>query len=84
MCAAREAISRTFEMVYLIARHLKQPFAIFFAEHKGFQGMIAGHEITYLVWGYRIPITEIQEEKSKETTNNNYQSDTSTYQQKHL
>ena len=33
---------------------------------------------------YRIPITEIQEDKSKETTNNNYQSDTSTYQQKHL
>ena len=25
------AITRTFEMVYLIARHLKQPFAVFFA-----------------------------------------------------
>ena len=31
MYAAREAITGTFEMVYLVARHLEQPFAIFFA-----------------------------------------------------
>ena len=31
MCAAREAITRTFKVVYLVARHLKQPLAIFFA-----------------------------------------------------
>ena len=31
MCATREAITRTLEMVYLIARHLEQPFTVFFA-----------------------------------------------------
>ena len=65
MCAAREAITRTFEMVYLIARHLEQPFAIFFAENKGFQGMIARHEITYLVWGYRIPIQKFRRKNQR-------------------
>ena len=31
MCAARKAITRTFKVVYLVTRHLEQPFAIFFA-----------------------------------------------------
>ena len=31
MCATGEAITRTLEMVYLVARHLEQPFTVFFA-----------------------------------------------------
>ena len=31
MCATRKAYTSTLEVVYLIARHLKQPFTVFFA-----------------------------------------------------
>ena len=31
MCATRKAFTSTLEVVYLIARHLKQPFTVFFA-----------------------------------------------------
>ena len=31
ICATRKTFTRTLEVVYLIARHLKQPFTVFFA-----------------------------------------------------